>query len=148
TSASAAIAALEENGFVVEGLCALVEFPHRGGREWLTDRGYRVECLFDIWRDVDPAPRPPAPMPPSLSLRPDAPSLPEGEHPAVLARRAAELYLATGVVPRPPERLDAAYDASGGTFVSFRDRATDHRLARAGFWRWDPAEADPARDVV
>src|SRR5207253_9663817 len=50
--------------------------------------------------------------------------------------------------PRPPERLAAAYDASGGTFVSFRERSTDRRLARAGFWRWDPTEADPARDVV
>src|SRR5207248_1045573 len=51
-------------------------------------------------------------------------------------------------VPKWPALLDGPYDARGGTFVSFRVRADDHRVARDGFWHFDPTDAEPARDVV
>lgn len=51
-------------------------------------------------------------------------------------------------MPRPPARFDAPYDGRGGIYVSFRERHTDHRLARDGFWHFDPADSDPCRDLI
>ena len=51
-SLEAAIRALEGDGFEVEGVVALVRFPHRGGIAWAWANGYRVDTLFDIWTDL------------------------------------------------------------------------------------------------
>jgi len=149
TSLHKAIVALEEEGLEVEGTIALVHFPYRGAKEWANAAGYRTVTLFDIWSDLGMTDKP---LPYSGADRERARSseeeMPDGLAPAVLARRVAEFYLRTRTIPRPPQCLDRAYDATGGTFVSFRLRGNDHRLARDGFWHFDPANADPARDVV
>jgi AMMECR1 domain-containing protein len=44
--------------------------------------------------------------------------------------------------------MDRDYDGKGGVFVSFRERANDVRRGRGGFWHFDPAAADPCRDVI
>jgi len=149
TSLHKAIAALEEEGLEVEGAIALVHFPYRGAKEWANAAGYRTVTLFDIWDDLGMAGENP-PYPGSGRERGQLSSeqLPEGLAPAILARRAAEFFLRTRTVPRWPALLDGSYDASGGTFVSFRVRGDNHRVARDGFWHFDPANADPARDVV
>ncbi|WP_027344453.1 AMMECR1 domain-containing protein [Hamadaea tsunoensis] len=140
---------LEQQGFTVEGTICLVHFPHRGGRERAEALGYRVETLFDVWADLGMA------QPiyvPGFRRVGDFPAAgaaaPEGLAPAVLARVVAERLLDSGELLTPPATLDKAYEAGGGTWVSFRDRATDTRPARDGFWHFEPADADPARDVV
>lgn len=149
TAMLSAIEGLEAEGFHVEGCISLVNFPWRGGVERLQALGYRVEPLFDIWRDLQMPITEFVPvhqriMPASWGSR----RIPDGLHPAHAARRAAEMYLEDGLFPTPPQSLDASYDARGGTFVSFRWRDTDIRLARDGFWHFDADAADPCRDVV
>ena len=73
---------------------------------------------------------------------------PAGQHPAVVARAVAAEMLRSGTALLPPADFDGDYDGRGGVYVSFRDRETDVRIARSGFWHFDPDEADPARDVV
>jgi hypothetical protein len=117
----------------VEGTIALVHFPYRGAKEWANAAGYRTVTLFDIWSDLGMTDKP---LPYSGAGRERARSseeeMPDGLAPAVLARRVAEFYLRTRTIPRPPQCLDRAYDATGGTIVSFRLRGNDHRLARDG----------------
>jgi len=149
TSLHKAITALEEEGLEVEGTVALVHFPYRGSKQWANAAGYRTVTLFDIWSDLGMADV----DPPYTSYRRDrgfacATRLPDGLSPAELARTTAEFYLRTAQVPQWPNRLDDSYDARGGTYVSFRERTNDHRVARDGFWHFDPEDADPARDVV
>jgi orotate phosphoribosyltransferase len=148
TSLRSAICALEDEGFDVEGAVCLVRFPWRGGVEWARANGYRVETLLDIWRDVG--------MPvadhacdyrcvhPAWSDR----VVEAGTHPAVVARTIAAELLDSGRSPRPPTRFDRSYDARGGVFVSFRDRETEYRVARSGFWHFDSAAANAERDLV
>lgn len=149
TSLYKAITALEEEGLEVEGTIALVHFPYRGSKDWANTAGYRTVTLFDIWSDLGMATADP-PYPGSDRKRGElsAEQMQDGLAPAVLARRVAEFYQRTRQIPRWPSRLDASYDARGGTYVSFRERTDDHRVARDGFWHFDPANADPARDVV
>jgi orotate phosphoribosyltransferase len=151
TSMIKGVKALEEEGFEVEGGICLVHFPWRGGMERMQGLGYRVETLFDIWKDLEmPIPvyipgykRAVSEKEKWLDLRVE-----DGLHPAHAARRAAEIYLSQKMIPHPPHRLDQEYDARGGTFISFRYRETDHRLVRDGFWHFNPADADPCRDVI
>ncbi|HEX8844556.1 MAG TPA: hypothetical protein VF791_07920, partial [Pyrinomonadaceae bacterium] len=149
TSLHKAIAALEEDGFQVEGAVALVNFPHRGGLEWANAYGYHVECLFDIWEDLE---MPRDQLVPGFQRFDDVPvadiKIEDGLHPARVARRAAEIYLSTGHLPQPPKRLDQEYDNCGGVYVSFRERHTEKRLARDGFWHFNPDDADLCRDLV
>ncbi len=149
TSLKKAIVAVEEEGGEVEGALALVHFPFRGGLEWANSLGYRVETLFDIWTDLEMAKTIESsdmrllPRPASSGMK-----LPNGLAPAVLARRAAEAYLQSGLVPLPPASLDCQYDASGGTFVSFRRRADDFRMHRDGFWHFPPDAGNACVDLV
>jgi orotate phosphoribosyltransferase/AMMECR1 domain-containing protein len=149
TSLKGAIRALEEEGFQVEGAVVLVNFPYRGGREWASALGYRVEAVFDAWQDLAIANPPfvPGHMRFSSEIWADN-AVPDGMHPAVAARRVAEFYLSYGLMLRPPARFDEQYDGSGGVFVSFRERDTDHRLARDGFWHFNPDDSDPCRDLI
>jgi orotate phosphoribosyltransferase/AMMECR1 domain-containing protein len=149
TSLHKAITALEDEGLEVEGTAALVHFPFRGAKAWANAAGYRTATAFDIWGDLGMA-DPPLGYAGQNAGRPavGGEPLPEGLAPAALARLAARAFLQTGQTPRWPARLDATYDARGGCFVSFRRRADDHRLARDGFWHFNPADADPARDLV
>ena len=150
TSLRRSIEALEGDGFTVEGAIGLVHFPDRGGAEWARARGYRIETLFDAWDDLRlPRPEPPPAWRRALDAVEWADeTLPAGLDPATAARRVAERYLDDGRALRPPEALDDVYDGRGGVFVSLRDRDTDLRLARDGFWHFDPADSDPPRDMV
>jgi orotate phosphoribosyltransferase/AMMECR1 domain-containing protein len=149
TSMRKAIQALEEEGLQVEGGIALVYFPYRGGAERALGLGYRVDWIFDIWQDLE-MPRPVytpgvrRAMPKSWGIL----QVEDGLHPAVAARRAAELFLTHGEVPRPPSRFATPVDGRGGVFVSFREPGSELRLARDGFWHFDAADADPCRDLV
>ena len=46
------------------------------------------------------------------------------------------------------EHFAREVDGRGGVFVSFRERYSDHRLVRDGFWHFDLEDADPCRDLV
>jgi orotate phosphoribosyltransferase/AMMECR1 domain-containing protein len=148
TSLHAAIEALEADGFDVEGAVALVTFPHRGGAEWAYGHGYRVETVFDVWRDLDMADAArrlaPRVRPSPITVG----AIESGLHPAIAARRIAESYLATGLPPKPPAALDSDYDSRGGVFVSFRQRVSEQRVAREGLWHFDSNLADPCADLV
>ena len=149
TSLRQAITALEEDGFEVEGAVALVNFPYRGGLEWATALGYRIEHVFDAWKDLY-APRPDyVPGHKRLSAEKWArEQVPNGLNPATAARRVTEHYLRDGTMLLPPRRFDRDVDGRGGVFVSFRERLSDRRLAREGFWHFDPEDADGCRDLV
>jgi orotate phosphoribosyltransferase/AMMECR1 domain-containing protein len=149
TSLRQAIAALEEDGFEVEGAIALVNFPYRGGLEWASALGYRVDWIFDAWEDLS-TPKP-AFVPGHRRLSNEKwaeERVPEGLDPATAARRVTEHYLRTSTMLMPPQRFAREVDGRGGVFVSFRERDSDHRLGRDGFWHFDPEDADPCRDLV
>jgi orotate phosphoribosyltransferase len=155
TSVTEGTARLEEAGLRVEGAVCLVRFGWYGGFGMMQERGYHMEAVFDIWDDfiarMEGEERPvsnPSKVFPPFSWS-DAPA-PEGLHPTALARKVMEEFLSSGKVPRPPARLDAAYDSAGGAWVSVRDREDIHlRHARDGFWHF-PGEARGAtpEDVV
>jgi orotate phosphoribosyltransferase/AMMECR1 domain-containing protein len=149
TSLHKAITALEEEGLEVEGTITLVHFPYRGSKDWANAAGYRTVTLFDIWSDLGMA-AVDSPYRGAHRERwhPSTEQMPDGIAPAALARLVAEFYLATRQIPRWPSRLDSCYDARGGTYVSFRRRTDDNRVARDGFWHFDHSNSDPARDVV
>jgi len=149
TSLRAAIGALESEGIEVEGAVCLVRFPYRGGAEWSRALGYRVETVFDVWDDLE-MPRPTY-TPGHVRAMPEGWAdvrVPDGLHPAVVARFVAERFLDDGAVPRPPRRMDGSYDGRGGVYVSFRLATNDHRVGRDGFWHFDAGDADAGRDVV
>jgi AMMECR1 domain-containing protein/orotate phosphoribosyltransferase len=147
TTVERAIAALEAEGFEVEGAVCLVDFPEHGAAHRLRGLGYAVEHVFDVFRDLELTP-PPDPFALSVPRTFAAPAIPDGLHPATAARRVAERYLTAGKIPRPPTRLDQTYDGQGGVFVSLRERETDRRIARDGFWHFRASDADPCRDLV
>ena len=133
----------------VEGAIALVNFPFRGGLEWATALGYHVEFVFEAWKDLT-APGP-AFVPGHKRLGGEKwadEQLPDGLNPAIAARRVTEHYLRTGTMLRPPTRFDKDVEGRGGVFVSFRERLSDRRLVREGFWHFDPEDADGRRDLV
>ena len=149
-SSTQAVEILEADGFEVEGVVCVVHFPHRGGRERLESRGYRVETILDVWSDLGmPLPRRmPSWRRAAAGLRWSEEQVEDGLHPAIAARRAAEHWLQTARVLQPPARLDAEHGGRGGCWVSFRHKHFDKRVARSGFWHFDAGDADPCRDVV
>lgn len=141
-----AICALEAEGLRVEGAVCLIEFAGYGAREWLTARGYRLETVYDVWRDLDR--RAVRDIPPPQAVAPWATDrLEAGLSPATAARQVGEHLLRTGRLLLPPSAFDRTYEATGGTFVSVRRRVDDVRLVRAGFRR-DIDTADPRNDLV
>ncbi|GJG89339.1 hypothetical protein tb265_45200 [Gemmatimonadetes bacterium T265] len=144
----AGAAVLERHGFTVLGGVCLVRFPGRGGVERAEALGYRVRALFDIWDDVGMARATPTPGYRRVRALPEAGRVADGLTPTQVARVVAEQVTRDGTVPRPPSIVDAAERAAGGVWVSLRDRDTDERVARDGFWHFDPGDADLGRDVV
>ncbi len=144
-----AIQALEEEGFQVEGAVCLVHFPGHGGAEWARALGYRIETLFDVWDDLK-APRPDyVPAFKRVAVRSWADEqIPDGLCPVDVVQLVTRHYLTHRTVPAPPLTLDRHYDSTGGTFVSFRERNTERRLARDGFWHFEARDADTCRDLV
>src|ERR1019366_653240 len=149
TSLLTGIRVLERHGFEVEGAICLVHFPDRGGRERAEALGYRVETLFDIWKDLQV--ERPAHVPGFQRVgefTQGAASIPDGLSPAQAARFVAEQYLRQGTIPKPPRCFNAEFEAPGGVWVSFRDRCSNVRLARDGFWHFNANDADACRDLV
>ena len=144
-----ACSALEAEGFAVEGAVAVASFPWSGGIEWAQSMGYRVETLFDIWKDLKagrdwpPAPAASAPLDHELQ-----PRVPDGLTPADVARWVAQFHLTHGKTPVAPEFVSGDFDAAGGVVVSFRDRSTGHRIARNGFVRFEHDGHSIGEDVV
>jgi AMMECR1 domain-containing protein/orotate phosphoribosyltransferase len=152
TNMTEACERLEEAGLRVEGGVALVRFGWYGGYALMQERGYHVEAVYDIWEDFiyhmegeEKPLRNPSKWFPEVAR--SERSAPDGLHPARLARTVIEEYLLTGELLRPPARLDADYDSSGGVWVSVRSREDIHlRHARDGFWhfpgeeRWETPE--------
>jgi orotate phosphoribosyltransferase/AMMECR1 domain-containing protein len=141
-----ACARLEEEGLRVEGGVCLVRFGWHGGYAAMQERGYHFEAVYDIWDDfiahMEDEYKPPSN--PSKCF-PDFEwgdeRVPEGLHPAALARLAVSEFLTSGRLPRAPEHLDAEHDSRGGAWVSLRSRRDLHlRHAREGFWHF-PGEA-------
>jgi orotate phosphoribosyltransferase len=149
-SLKTACAALEADGYRVEGAVCLVNFPWKGGMEWARSLGYRVETLFESAKDLEDTSGQPVPGYRDVAVDFDQNTVvPEGLSPADMARWVAEKYLADGTVPSPPIHIVGQHhDARGGVVVSFRDRATDFRVARDGFYHLNASEADLGRDIV
>jgi AMMECR1 domain-containing protein len=147
TSLINAINALENEGFEVEGSLALVRFPGRLGCEFAYRNGYRAEWLFDIWRDLEML-RLEVPPQSTASVAIGGHRIADGLTPAAVARQTMQYYLSCGYAPQPPLNLDRDYDGRGGVFVSLRERRTDYRVAREGFWHFDPSEFHLGPDVV
>jgi orotate phosphoribosyltransferase/AMMECR1 domain-containing protein len=147
TSAYEAICALEAEGIAVEGIICVIEFSGYGTADWLTARGYRVETVFDVWRDLGRKATQALPVPEAGAPWSDE-VLPSGLSAAEVARAVLETLPRTGYLPRPPEQLDRDHDACGGTFVSIRRRTDDARVARGGFRRGGGHRVDPSREVV
>ena len=143
---------LEEAGLRVEGAAVLVRFGWENGCASLQSRGYHIESVFDVWRDLMPR----IPGEPQLTANPtkefgnlpwDEDSAPNGLNPPSLAREILSSLFLDGRLLRPPEFLDKDYDSAGGAWVSLRDQYDIHcRYGREGFWhlpgetRWGAAE--------
>lgn len=149
SSLRAAFAALEDEGYTVEGAIALVHFPWKGGTEWASALGYRVKTLFDVWEDLEMSHNLRSHSIAGISSVFDpAHKVPEGLSPADAARWVSAHLLKCGLIPTPPEKFDDDYEAHGGVMVSFRDRLSDFRVARNGFYHVNSEEAHLCRDVV
>jgi uncharacterized protein (TIGR00296 family) len=133
---------LEEAGLRVEGGIALVRFGWYGGYALMQERGYHVAAVYDIWEDFmtrmegEQVPlRNPSKWFPDFAW--SSSCAPEGLHPAHLARAVLLEYLQSGLLLRPPERLNRHYDTAGGVWVSIRSRENIYlRHARDGFWHF------------
>jgi orotate phosphoribosyltransferase/AMMECR1 domain-containing protein len=144
-----AIIALEEDGYRVEGAVCLVNFPWKGGTEWATALGYRVETILDIWQDLHIAEYQSVSEYTLDASRIDpVRRVPDGLSPADAARWVSVHFLKCGVIPRPPGKFDGDYDARGGVMVSFRDRTSNYRVARNGFYRFTSENGNLCSDVV
>ncbi len=147
-SLQSAISALESEGFTVEGAIALVEFSGYESVRWLATRGYRIETIFDVWRDLGRFSGSPPLGTSKIEPCWGSARLPDGLSPAQVARAAAVQYEETLCVPLPPFHLDQSYDSSGGTYLSIRRLADDFRLIREGFRHGEGEDAHAGRDVI
>jgi orotate phosphoribosyltransferase len=148
TTAYEAICALEAEGLKVEGVLCVVEFSGYGAAQWLRGRGYRVETVFDVWKDLNCAGAPVQALPHPDGVMWSTERTPSGLTPADASRYVAQRLAQTSLSPLPPLRFDRDYDARGGTSVSLRRRADDVRLVRAGFRRDQPDGSDAPMDLV
>ena len=146
---------LHDAGVRVEGGVSLMRFGWYGGFALMQERGYHVEAVFDVWDHIignmadepQPLDNPSKWFP---RFRWSGARAPEGLHPADLARLAIREYVTTGELPRPPERLNAGYDSSGGVWISLRSKKDARvRYARDGFWHFpDEPRWTLGEDVV
>lgn len=137
---------LEQAGLRVEGGVVLVSFGWENGYRGMQQRGYHMEAVYDVWRDLMPG----------IAGEPHLTSNPtkyfdrlswssrhacDGLHPAYLAREALAELFRTGELLLPSRFLDGEYDSRGGVWVSIRDRDDIHlRYAREGFWHFPGEE--------
>lgn len=141
---------LANAGLRVVGGVVLVRFGFGGGWARMISRGFQMEMVFDVFRDLVPIADPARQVPANLSDRLPPGVVwaehlaPDGLHPSALARHVMQCFLDGVPIPRPPARLDADYDATGGAFVSVRAKANNfERHARNGYWVL-PGEPQPS----
>jgi orotate phosphoribosyltransferase/AMMECR1 domain-containing protein len=146
---------LHEAGFRVEGGVCLARFGFEGGWARLRERGLHMETVYDVYDDFVPLVDGPEHAPPRNASRVAPPveradePFEDGLHPAHLARRVMERFLAGEPIPRAPERFDREHDAAGGVFVSVRSlEKLSLRHARDGFWSLPGEERLPAGEAV
>jgi len=141
--------ALEAAGLNVAGVACLVDFRSHGGRSWAESLGYRVEAVFDIWRDLrfwrsyaNPPTlvNTPIALPPERRDESELHTLPNVARAVATALLRGDRISTVAVVP--------GHDTSGGAFVSFRDIVTDARLVRDGFLCVDTEGPSAARSVA
>jgi AMMECR1 domain-containing protein/orotate phosphoribosyltransferase len=146
---------LEEAGFRVEGGVCLVRFGWYGGFGRMREMGYHMEALYDIYEDfmnnMDNEPNVntnPTLFFPDMAWHEQA--VPDGLHPADVARRVMAEYLRSGKALKPPQALDKDYDGRGGVWVSIRSKAQVYlRHAREGMWYFPGEEYGPlGKDLV
>ncbi len=118
-SAKQGIAALEADGYDVEGVLVLVDLAGHGTERFFAARGYEKRVVFDVYDDLgklrdDPptAQREPAPRSGIV--------IADGLSPADAVRACIGALGANGEPPPAPQRFDAEYDASDGFHVSIR----------------------------
>jgi orotate phosphoribosyltransferase len=145
---------LRDAGICVEGAIFLVRFGWYGGYASMQEQGYHVEAVTDIWDDfiyhMKDEPKEianPTKIFPKFKWSKKRAA--EGLHPTALARLTLRQYLTEGTLPRPPQRLDADFDAAGGAWVSLRSRDDIYlRHGRDGFWNFPGEKAWPAPEGV
>ncbi|HEX3471415.1 MAG TPA: AMMECR1 domain-containing protein, partial [Silvibacterium sp.] len=126
---------LEEDGFQVEGLICLVEFPGRGGRAFAEAAGYRVEAVYELDRDLEISRLEAitsgfsfqsASTQSASTLAPGPPM-----DPVVAARRVAEAWPNSD---RVAEEASCPHGQAihSGAVVEFRDGKTGRLVARDG----------------
>ena len=121
---------LEGEGFQVEGLLCLVEFPGRGGRAAAEAAGYRVQAVFELERDLEVHRL--AEQDSRLASVRAAARVGVPMDPVTLVRRAVEAW--------PGEDQTAGESACPhdppvhtGVLVEFRERGSGQLIAREGF---------------
>jgi orotate phosphoribosyltransferase/AMMECR1 domain-containing protein len=145
---------LEAAGLRVEGGVCLVRFGWQNGYALMQQSGYHMEAVYDIWDDfiayMDDEEKPlanPSKWFPTFEWHTE--QAPEHLHPAELARLVVTEYLSSARLLRPPRRLNATYDSTGGAWVSMRSRASVYkRFARGGFWHFPGEQSRSAADDV
>jgi orotate phosphoribosyltransferase len=119
-SAKQGIAALEADGYEVEGVLALVDLAGHGTERFFPARGYAKRVVFDVYEDLGKLRDGDS----TVSQRSPAPRtearIADGLSPAAAVRACVGALGANGEAPLPPQRFDAAYDAAGGFHVSVR----------------------------
>ncbi|MEA2787382.1 MAG: hypothetical protein QOF71_3486, partial [Candidatus Eremiobacteraeota bacterium] len=119
-SAKRGIAALEADGYEVEGVLALVDLAGHGTERFFPARGYAKRVVFDVYADLGKLRDGPARAAPRAPVARSDVRLADGLSPADAVRACAAALGANGEPPLPPHHFDAAYDASGGFHVSVR----------------------------
>ena len=144
-----AIKALEMEGYTVEGAICVVKFPWSGGVEWAKSLGYKIETIFDVYDDFE--------MPikafqnANQNIFPtwdDKYQIQDGLSPADTSQRMIAHFLRYNLIPKPPNHFDKDYDGKGGVFVSLRDKQSDYRIARDGFYNLSSNPAHLPRDLA
>ncbi len=121
---------LEAEGFQVEGLLCLVEFPGRGGRAAAEAAGYRVQAVFELERDLEVhrLAEQDSRLPPARA----AARAGEPMDPVTLVRRAVEAWPGED---QTAGKSACSHDppAHAGVLVEFRERGSGQLIAREGF---------------
>jgi orotate phosphoribosyltransferase len=119
-SAKDGIAALEADGYEVEGVLALVDLAGHGTERFFPSRGYAKRVVFDVYDDLGKFRDPAAPGEQRSPPQRTGARIADGLVPADAVRACVGVLGPNGEPPLPPRRFDAAYDASGGFHVSVR----------------------------
>lgn len=134
---------LEQAGLKVAGCVALVRFGYNSGYARLLEAGYRVETLFDQYRDLAPLIQNEpihAHDPLKASFRNivwDNASLPDYLSPFQAIRTAIQHYWQTGHLLRPPRCFNQRLDTRGGLSLSLRAQDSLYTAqARQSFWHF------------